>query len=443
MARKVFISVLGAGLYGKCRYIREDENFVSDETHFVQSATMQYLHVKDWGESDLGLFLLTDYARKENWNKSIKSRHNNYSNSDVKYEGLESVIEKMHLPIKIKDLSICDGNNEKEIWDIFTCVFKVLKDNDELFFDITHAFRYLPMLILVLCNYAKFVKSVEIKSITYGNYEARDKETNCAPIINLTAISQLQDWTFAAGQYLENGSVSHLVSLCEQEFMPILRETKGGDVSARNLRDFVNKLSAVTEERKTCRGMDIIKSTSFKGLKQSADYLESTFIDAFNPIFEKIKTSLVSFDENQNISNGFEAAKWCFNNGLYQQSATILQEAVVSFICQFHDIKIDDEERRQLVNNAFAIRINNIKEDKWRVGDEENKEKVKEILSDVFFSDNNYINAFDILTMVRNDFNHSGMRSVRKPLSPSKIKEKIAGCLNAFSGLFRCCHTNC
>ena len=37
-----------------------------------------------------------------------------------------------------------------------------------------------------------------MKAIFYGNYEARDKESNIAPIMDLLPLSVLQDWTLAA-----------------------------------------------------------------------------------------------------------------------------------------------------------------------------------------------------------------------------------------------------
>ena len=77
--------------------------------------------------------------------------------------------------------------------------YEFVKGNYAIDFDgehITHAFRYLPMLVLVLANYAKFLKNVTVKSLTYGNYEAREG-TN-APIVNLLPIAALQDWTTAA-----------------------------------------------------------------------------------------------------------------------------------------------------------------------------------------------------------------------------------------------------
>ena len=45
MARQLFISVLGTGLYEECKYTYTDENknFTSSETNFIQKATIEYL----------------------------------------------------------------------------------------------------------------------------------------------------------------------------------------------------------------------------------------------------------------------------------------------------------------------------------------------------------------------------------------------------------------
>lgn len=437
MGRKVFISVLGAGLYGKCKYV--DGTFSSKETFFVQTATLEYLRASEWSENDIGLFLLTEKARKDNWDKNISSRRDNRINQNVEYKGLEKDIEELKLPIKICDLPIPDGNNEAEIWDIFSKTFELIQDDDELYFDVTHAFRFLPMLILVLCDYSKFLKNTQIKSITYGNYEARDqkKTPNEAQIVNLLPISQLQDWTFAAGQYMNGGNVTQLVKLCEDEFKPILQTTGGTDESARNLRDFAKNLYDVIEQRMACRGKDIIEAKSFKKLKEASKRVETSLFEPLKPIFDKIQKTFDLFDENENIANGYAAAKWCFNNGLYQQSATILQEVVVSYVCKRHDIDIYDDTQRDIVNGAFNIAFQKNKADEpRRECDETKKNKIKDVLNDDIFKDYVIVNGFNNLTEVRNDFNHSGMRSRRKPMKSSDIKNNIGKCIDILSVLF-------
>lgn len=439
MARKVFISVLGTGFYGKCKYTRGEYNSEkASETRFVQQSTLEYLNVYDWSKNDAAIFLLTDRAKTSNWNKDIKSRENPITKKEEEYLGLEYVLEQMNLPVEIRPVDIVDGKDEDEMWKIFNALFNELRDGDELYFDLTHSFRYIPMLVLVLGNYSKFLKNVTVKSITYGNYEAR--EDNNATIVDLLPLSALQDWTYAAGQFLESGNVSRLQRLCNEELKPILKETKGSDKDAKNLKAFINALGDVIDERRMCRGMSIIKSESFCKLKEFSDKLETTKIEPLNPVFDKIKQSMYSFDENENIKNGFSAAVWCYQNGLFQQAATILQEFVITFVCSRHGIQIDDEKKRDWVTSAFTIKSKKMAENDWRLNKdpevaEIQKENIKRILEDDLFASADFVNAFVNLSEVRNDYNHSGMRSGKKPLSANSIKNNVEKCINIFGML--------
>lgn len=204
MARKVFISVLGTGFYGKCIYKRDE--FESDNTRFIQQATLQMLTNSDsWTSDDHGYILLTQKAEVDNWIVKGDEREKFSNAGKEEYIGLEKTIGGMNLPFAVEGISIPDGNDEDEIWQIFDIVFEKLQDGDELYFDITHGFRYLPMLVLVLGNYAKFLKNIKVKSITYGNFEARNKEAvpNVAPIVDITSFSALQDWTFSGASFVE------------------------------------------------------------------------------------------------------------------------------------------------------------------------------------------------------------------------------------------------
>ena len=97
----------------------------------------------------------------------------------------------MSFPFELTPKDIKDGKDTDEIWEIFDVIYNEINDGDELFLDITHAFRYLPMLLTVLINYSKFLKKITVKSITYGNFMA---EGDLKPIMDLTSISVLQDY---------------------------------------------------------------------------------------------------------------------------------------------------------------------------------------------------------------------------------------------------------
>lgn len=429
MARKVFISVLGYSNYSECIYTKE--KYKSPSVRFVQEATLDYLCKKeDWTENDVAYILLTKGAERKNW---FDDGHQDYTTKEIIHsEGLCSRLNRNRFPINVVPLNnLPDGNNEDEIWEIFERVHEVIEEGDELYFDLTHGFRYLPMLVMVLINYSKFLKNTTVKSITYGNYESRSKESNEAPIIDLLPLSSLQDWTFASGQFLESGNVNRLTSLCNQEIKPILKESAGKDMGASTLRDFVKYLSEVIEERQSCRGMNIIASTNLSKLKKISSVLESTIIPPLNPVLNEIKKSLQNFDDKENVRNAFAASAWCFQNNMLQQSATILQEFVISFFCSRHDIKIDDEDRRNLITSAFTIRFFDLKEEQWKNSGED-KTTIKQILSDDLFVSKELINLFNNLTEIRNDLNHSGMRSKRPPLKHKAIKDNIEKCISGF-----------
>lgn len=51
-------------------------------------------------------------------------------------------------------------------------IFNVVNKNDELYFDITHSFCSVPMIAILVANFATTVSGASIKRLFYGNFEA-------------------------------------------------------------------------------------------------------------------------------------------------------------------------------------------------------------------------------------------------------------------------------
>lgn len=51
-------------------------------------------------------------------------------------------------------MPIPNGKNEEEMWEIFETLFDKIEEEDELYIDLTHRFRYIPMLVMIFPNYA-------------------------------------------------------------------------------------------------------------------------------------------------------------------------------------------------------------------------------------------------------------------------------------------------
>lgn len=418
MSRRVFLSVLGVAFYETCRYRKDD--FTGSETLFVQKSLIEYLQQQEnWGgDSDLVLMLLTDLARKNNWDKNLKTRFCAKLQKEVAYQGLEKILLDMNL--SYQDIAIPDGKDSDQMWEIFEVIFDKLQEGDELYLDITNSFRYLPMLLVVLVNYAKLLKNVKVKAIFYGNYEARDKESNIAPIMDLLPLSVLQDWTLAASDYLRYGQVEKLFELSESSLIPILKNTETRTKDAEKLRSFVTKLKEMVEERTTCRGYAIVGSKNVRKLKCTASEIQKVTIVQLRPIFEKIKQSLNDFDAKKNVLNCIKAAKWCCDNKLYQQATTMLEEGLGTFLCCHYQLDYRKMANRDAIFGCISIKTQNkdIEENKA------NKELVEKILADdSVWGNKAFVTILQKILELRNDYNHAGFK--KNPFSAQKVIETI------------------
>ncbi len=431
MPRKVFISILGAGFYDPCTYTDTQKGFRLS-TRFIQQASLELAKAKEWGKEDKVIIFLTEKARKDNWSKDIDKRFSKGKTEAIPYEGLEAVLQKMNLQAQIEGRNIKDGMNEEEIWDVFQTIFDSLEEEDELYLDITHGFRLLPMLLLVLVNYAKFLKGITIKNIVYGNFEAR--VNNEAPIISLLPIVSLQDWTSAAANYLQNGRVTQLKELVGKELKPVLQNTEDPNMDARALGKYVNALERLTQSILNCRGKDIREAGSIRAIHNEANRIDSVIIPPMVPVFNKIHQPLTVFSPTESIENGFFAAQWCLGKQLYQQAITLLQETIVSLLCKENALDLADKNQRKLVNSAFAIAVDNIPEENWLVSENDagrsanEKAIIKRLLQSPKITA--LAKVFKEITGIRNDFNHAGEdRGGARRVE--KIIEGIVNCRDA------------
>jgi len=404
MARKVFISVLGTGYYNRTKYYwGGKENFV--ETRFVQEASLRLL-TKDWDKDDYVYFFLTEAAKKTNWKSPAQLNDRRVKDGERDpYKGLDERIKEINTPYKYKPIDIPDGN---EIWKIFDIIYNVLEKDDNIYIDITHSFRYLPMLLLVLLNYAKYLKNIKIKQITYGNYEARDAN-GFAPIVNLTAFSELQDWTIAANDFVNFGQVAKIYELTKITVNPILKNS-GKEKEAAYLLKGINKhLSNFALDIQTCRGKNIIENNSVDKTNQIFKDIENEIIKPLNPILDKIKDRIKGFKTN-NVLNGVAAVEWCLNNGLIQQGITILQETAISYFCEEVKVDLHDRKTREVISSYLGYVAR--KKDKEKYNEKDKEDIIKKMKDTTLIQ--SLKEWYGQLSFERNDINHNGMLSNSK-----------------------------
>ncbi|HDR15227.1 MAG TPA: TIGR02221 family CRISPR-associated protein [Desulfobacteraceae bacterium] len=402
---KSFITFPGTNEYVPCNYLLRGERV--EGVRFVQEALLGFLR-PEFGPEDRILVFLTDEARKANWEGE------RYSDAT----GLRERLNKMGLPAQITDHSIPAGKTEDEIWKIFSCVYDALHENEEIILDITHAFRFIPMLTIIAMNFAGFMKNVSIRGIYYGAVEAigsirqlkemRLKERN-APVFDLTSFSTLQQWSSAADVFVNHGDSRKLVETIQHVTSKNFNHTTIVDPGIRATSGLKKPLLTVTECIETNRGPMIVNGEIFSVLRERIKAMQAESANKTSPLMlllKRIEKKIQPF-KNQELENGIVAAEWCLEHGLIQQGITLFQETLISLVLEKVEQDWSDQSLRELVTNIFALkRSKNGLEKISRMN--ENKAIIDQILmlNDVA----TFSRCFDLVTKTRNDINHGGFK---------------------------------
>ncbi len=426
--RKVYMSFLGTTDYFPCNYTQDGFQKV-ENVRFVQEATIAW-HCMGWNETDEILIFTTDESHAKNW---LDKGHGSATR-----EGLQNRLKQLNLQADINETRIPVGKDEQEIWTIFATVFEQLKQEDLLYLDITHAFRSLPLLAIIITNYAKAVKNVQVQSISYGAMEAigmahevkkMDITKRNVPVFDLLAFDRLLDWSGAIDRFIGTGDASALSKLTTKDIKPVLKATKGQDPDADGLRRLACHLETFSETMSTCRGKRIVQDA--KSLKEAIRTIpDQSLIPPLSPLFERLEDALSGFQGHE-IGDGIAATRWCLEHNLIQQGFTILQETICSYVLNqtLPDRDTADKDLRSLVNKAVKFISNNTADDQWDETAQEKREDITKI--------SKWMKKHDALRKCiynlaanRNDLNHAGINE--NPMTAGKFTKKLAQYLEEF-----------
>lgn len=357
MGRKVFLSFLGTNNYLACNY--ENSKGKIENVRFVQEAILQ-LECSKFTEEDRVFVFCTAEARKKNWvdldeEKGLGQDPARLADPVLDRIGLYSrLVElknsgKLQATFDQEPIFIEDGFSEQEVWKIFEAVYKVLEEGDEVYLDITHSFRFMPMLSIVLMNYAKLLKGVTIKSISYGAFEKLGPayklksvpvEDRNAPIVDISSFAELQDWTNATNILVKTGSADELnqmTSLKRKAFFS-QKGSKDQDEQTKILDQAraTQLLSDTLLALRTNRGLEITKGEIFKQLNEAIQTVKNNLSsdEVLLRILDKVAEKISIFQPKTSWENGLTAVKWNIEHGLIQQGVTMLQEVIVTYICE-------------------------------------------------------------------------------------------------------------
>lgn len=420
----VYISFLGTNDYKRCTYWSDGREPVRN-VRFVQEATL-FFNCREWTETDRICIFLTEDARSRNW---VDDGQNDWkTKTPKKCRGLKNCIRDLNLKAAVQEIDIPDAKNEADLWNIFQTMYEVLNPGDQVIFDITHAFRSIPMLALVVINYAKVLKEITLNGIYYGAFEALGSlqdvdnmplEKRLVQVIDLTPMNMLLEWSSAIDGYFKSGNAAMLKSLVHQSLSPIMRDHADLRDTGNALRRMVNNLTAMGEAFSTCRGPKIPETTT--ALRQNFEQCQQDdLIPAFQPLFEHLRPQVEQFAGDM-VADGIQAARWCLKHNLIQQGFTILQETLITHICIKVEVDPMQEKMRNIVTSAATIIRKQYPPSKWKGDAGKNPEIAQKMIQTL--KEDGLANLMVNITDERNDLNHAGYNDHDRP--PSRFLKNL------------------
>ncbi|GIW83415.1 MAG: hypothetical protein KatS3mg105_5222 [Gemmatales bacterium] len=381
------LTFLGINNYSATRYKWGDESSIMDTRLFPVALV-------EWLQPDEVLVFLTKQAQEhQNWKE------------------LSDKIDATPVPI-------ASGASESELWQIFDAIVDRVDEADDLVIDITHGFRSLPLLGLLVAAYLRHVKQARVMHLVYGAFEARDRETNVSPVFELTPFVGLFDWIVAADHFQRTGFG---VPLAE------LMRNATGKVAA--LRDNILELSDCLQ---LLRPLDVIESSSrLRDTIKSAATEIAADVPPLEEMLDHVAKSYGAFSaDSQNPVEVLEAqlrmVEWCAQQQQFVQALALAREWLPSVLCIYFGV--DPQNLRERADMELLLTGGKVKDPKTGKTVKESprrgqwsgvpaRKKLRRLWNDPPYT----------LANLRNDLLHAGFR--KNPRDAQEIKTMVPGVL--------------
>lgn len=426
MGRKVLISFLGTNNYVSTYYTL-GEIRSQRPVRFIQEALVEML-CTDWTEQDRVMIFFTKDSYRLNWLDGGQPQ------AEAGQKGLQSVLANMDISPLVESYEIPEGFSELEMWGIFDTVLRTLETGDEIYFDVTHAFRSIPIFASTLFNYAQFLKSTVLRGVYYGAFEKlgpayqvkqMDEQDRCAPIIDMTSMVRVQQLTEAAGSLAKFGRMDQIgKQLSESDIHDDRIEQLLKDVrNAISTLDF-NIITSNLPELK--RGTyKITLSNSVKKVRQS------NLAEPVKALFNKLNEELGDFVAGNDYRNVEAAIRWARRFDMMAQACTLGEEYVVSVVYDNTSMYSPYSKREKKKYRIFLSALLAMPEDDLKAGYYRDPLKGnEELISDLL--EHRWLYAlrapYRELSGVRNNLNHANGQMDMKEIK-TKFDTAFGNCL--------------
>lgn len=413
MASVKYISFLGYNQSGYDEAVYPNPSNSSlqpvEPTSFVQEAFVQYAEQISGVKPKAILFLTTD-ARKN----SFEGEGN-----------LEQILAQRD--VDVQSVDIPDGNTDDEFWEIFQKLRSVIEDGDELFLDVTHGFRVLPMVMLFAINYVRALKDIKIRGIWYGRL---DRKTGQATTQDYATLIEVSDWASAARTLRKSGSFAEFTEVSRSAVQQQQTETKK-QFNRRKAAQFqVQKsVSEILSLFETANARTLLENERWSELKSRFSELRESYGSIYKGA-GKLVVELLEFAEEK-LHDAYPAESrskaiinWTAKHRMVQQGYTMLDELLTTYIIESLSENPTDKDIRVMISGYCKTPIPELKNRMYK-HDQISLIQKLEGAQDL----EKYRSLYSRITETRNALNHAGYdRTSPHPSYSSYVKnlEKLS-----------------
>ena len=336
---KTLLTTIGTSKYQETIYYLANQK--APRTRYVAQAFCRIFPIEKV------IILLTPEARKEHW------------------ESLKSCLPPT---VQVQDCNIPSVETEEVIWNLFETLVDSIDPQDQIIFDMTHAFRSIPVLVLLCAALLRRAKNVEIQGLYYGLYRSEAAES---PIVDLTPALRLLDWLTATDKFITTGSSIDLGNLLKTVHRDFYRSQQParGNLRPVNLQNFGRAITAVSRSIELIRPISLAQEDLPKLIHESTDELSQEvgiFAKPFGLMLEQVRQSYMPLalshtnaNAKEQIYRQFLLLQWYVEKQFTVHALLMAREWVVSALCLL-DGREDyrqREQREQIENQLNSIRF--------------------------------------------------------------------------------------
>ncbi len=342
---------------------------------------------------------------------------------DAKNKHFSNLCDRLKGKIDPQPIDIPDGKNADELWSIFDKLTQKVDENDQIVFDFTLAFRYIPFLVFLATAYLRSAKGVKLKAITYGALEAGSGEK--APVFDLAPFIDLLDWTTCTDKFLKTGVANDLSKMLQDAHSrPYQSSQRIREDLPRQLKNTAARMEDITNAISLARAEEVMKM-AVKMTEQLEICRQETdrWAKPFSLLLDKTKNAYAPFALSdprnyvkESLTIQLKLLRWYLEKEQIIQASILAREWLVSLVAYRTDK--DPIGDRKCIESMLNECANSGKLSKNII----EIEKAKEI-----------IEIWGRLRNIRNDIAHGGMRE--QPMPTKRLISNVKEILCSLDGL--------